>query len=213
MPARAPSKRALFAFSSVSFAYFAYAGLFGTYAPLWFQSLGYSTLAIGTLASLQSSTRLFSPYAWGWLADHSGQRKRLLRIAVALGLACAAGFFVSPSYGWIAGVTAALFLCTAGVVPISEAALAHLVSHGLTLNAGRYGRVRVWGSIGFILAVVGSGALLQARGVQAFPWLVIALLGLLLAAALRLPVVTEPAHGCEDAPGALVVLPANRQRA
>ena len=25
-------------------------------------------LAIGALASLQSSTRLFSPYAWGWLA-------------------------------------------------------------------------------------------------------------------------------------------------
>ena len=206
MPAAAPSKRALFAFSSVSFAYFAYAGLFGTYAPLWFQSLGYSTLAIGALASIQSSTRLFSPYAWGWLADHTGQRTRLLRIAVVLALVSAAGYFVSPSYGWIAGVTVALFICTGGVVPISEAALTHLVSHGLTLNAGRYGRVRVWGSIGFILAVVGSGALLQAWGVQGFPWLVIALLALLLAAAMRLPVVTEAAHGSDAAPGALAVL-------
>ena len=204
--ADAPLKRALFAFSTLSFAYFAYAGLFGTYAPLWFQSLGFSTLAIGALASLQASTRLFSPYAWGWLADHTGQRTRLLRIAVALALACAAGLFVSPSFGWIAAVSVALFVCTAGVVPISEAALAHLVSHGLTLNAGRYGRVRVWGSIGFIVAVVGSGALLQALGVQAFPWLVIALLTLLLAATLRLPVVTEAAHGSEAAPGALTVL-------
>ena len=204
--AGAPSKRALFAFSAVSFAYFSYAGLFGTYAPLWFQSLGFGTLAIGALASLQSATRLFSPYAWGWLADHTGQRTRLLRIAVALALASAIGLFVSPLYGWIAAVTLALHTCTAGVVPISEAALAHLVSHGEALNAGRYGRVRVWGSIGFILAVVGSGVALQGLGVQTFPWLVVALLALLLVAALRLPVVTEAAHGSEAAPGALAVL-------
>jgi MFS transporter, PPP family, 3-phenylpropionic acid transporter len=202
----APSKRALFAFGTVSFAYFCYAGLFGTYAPLWFQSLGFGTLAIGALASLQSATRLFSPYAWGWLADHTGQRTRLLRIAVGCALASAVGFFVSPLYGWIALVTLALHTCTAGVIPISEAALAHLVSHGETLNAGRYGRVRVWGSIGFILAVVGCGFALQGLGVQAFPWLVVALLMLLLFAALRLPVVTEAAHGSEPAPGALAVL-------
>lgn len=204
--AGAPSKRALFAFSAVSFAYFSYAGLFGTYAPLWFQSLGFSTLAIGALASLQSATRVFSPYAWGWVADHTGQRTRLLRIAVGLALASALGFFVSPVYGWIAAVTLALHTCTAGVIPISEAALAHLVSQGDTLNAGRYGRVRVWGSIGFILAVVGSGVLLQGLGVQAFPWLVLVLLCLLLVAALRLPVVSEAAHGTEAAPGAWAVL-------
>jgi PPP family 3-phenylpropionic acid transporter len=204
--AGAPSKHALFAFGAVSFAYFSYAGLFGTYAPLWFQSLGFSTLAIGALASLQSATRLFSPYAWGWVADHTGQRTRLLRIAVALALASAIGFFVSPLYGWIAAVTLALHTCTAGVIPISEAALAHFVSHGETLNVGRYGRVRVWGSIGFILAVIGSGVALQSLGVQAFPWLVMALLALLLVAALRLPVVTEAAHDSEASPGALGVL-------
>ena len=205
-PSGAPPKRALFAFSAVSFAYFSYAGLFGTYAPLWFQSLGFSTLAIGALASLQSATRLFSPYAWGWVADHTGQRTRLLRIAVMLALASAIGFFVSPLYGWIAAVTLALHTCTAGVIPISEAALAHFVSHGETLNVGRYGRVRVWGSIGFILAVIGSGVALQGLGVQAFPWLVLVLLTLLLIAALRLPVVAEAGHGSEAAPGALAVL-------
>ncbi|MEP7299853.1 MAG: MFS transporter [Burkholderiales bacterium] len=196
----------MFAFSSVSFAYFSYAGLFGTYAPLWFQSLGYSTLAIGLLASLQSATRLFSPYAWGWLADHTGRRTQLLRIAVACALLSACGYFVSGAYGWIAAVTAALFVCTAGVIPISEAALAHLVSSGATLDAGRYGRVRVWGSIGFIVTVVGSGALLQAIGVAGFPWLVVALLSGLLMTALRLPMMTEAPHASDAAVGALTVL-------
>jgi PPP family 3-phenylpropionic acid transporter len=204
--AAAPARRTLFAFSAVSFAYFSYAGLFGTYAPLWFQQLGYSTLAIGALASLQSSTRLFSPYAWGWLADHTGRRIQLLRIAVALALLSACGFFVPAGYGWIAGVTVLLFVCTAGVIPISEAALAHFVSHGTTLDATRYGRVRVWGSVGFIVTVVGSGALLQAVGVGAFPWLVIVLLGGLLIAAARLPTLKDAPHGGAAAPGALAVL-------
>jgi len=206
MPGAAPTRRTLFAFGAVSSTYFAYAGLFGTYAPLWFQSLGYSTLAIGVLASVQSATRLISPYAWGWLADHTGQRTQLLRIAVGLGLTVALGFFVSPDYGWIMGVTAVLFVCTAGVVPISEAALAHIVSQGATLDAGRYGRVRVWGSIGFILAAVGSGVLLQWLGVGRFPVLVVGALLLLLVAALRLPVVIEAAHGTDAAAGALAVL-------
>ena len=195
-------RRSLLAFSSVSFAYFSYSGLFGTYAPLWFQSLGYSTLAIGALVSAQSATRLFSPYAWGWLADHSGERVRLLRIAIACALLSALGYFGSSAYAWIAVVTVALFICTAGVIPISEAALAHFVSTGGSLDAGRYGRVRVWGSIGFIIAVVGSGALLQALGLRSFPGLVMVLLAGLLLAALRLPAmaeaqpsVNEPAHG------------------
>ena len=202
----AGSRSALFAFGSVSFAYFAYAGLFGTYAPLWFQSLGYSTLAIGALASLQSSTRLLSPYAWGWLADHSGRRSLLLRIAVAGALANACCYLIPGPYGWIAAVTAALFVCTAGVVPISEAALAHFVSSGATLDAGRYGRVRVWGSVGFIVTVAGSGALMQAWGVRSFPWLVIALLSLLLLAALRLPTIREARHASDVAQGVLSVL-------
>ncbi len=200
------SRASLVAFAAVSFAYFAYAGLAGTYAPLWFQSLGFSTLAIGALASVQSATRLFSPYAWGWLADHTGERTRLLRVAVACSLICALGYFVSPAYGWIAVVTAAMFVCTAGVVPISEAALAHHVSQGGTLDAGRYGRVRLWGSLGFIIAVVGSGALLQWAGIAHYPTLVLVLLGLLLVAALWLPASREATHAATAVHGAMAVL-------
>jgi MFS transporter, PPP family, 3-phenylpropionic acid transporter len=201
-----PQRRALFAFGSVSFAYFAYAGLFGTYAPLWFASLGFSTLAIGSIASLQSATRVFSPYAWAWLADHSGQRIRLLRVAVVSSLLCSLGFLIAPWPGWVVWVTAALFACTAAVVPISESALAHLVSPDGALDAKRYGRVRVWGSIGFVAAVALSGFVLQALGVAWFPALVVALLALLLLATLRLPSAAEPPHTSAAAQGALAVL-------
>ncbi|MCI4428456.1 MAG: MFS transporter [Burkholderiales bacterium] len=201
-----PQRRVLISFGSVSFAYFAYAGLFGTYAPLWFASLGFSTLAIGSIASLQSATRLFRPYAWAWWADHSGQRIRLLRLAVALSLLCSVGFLVAPRPGSVVWITVALFACTAAVIPISESALAQLVSAEGAFDARRYGRVRVWGSVGFVIAVMGSGFVLQALGVAWFPALVVALLSFLLLAVLRLPVGAEPSHTGAATRGALAVL-------
>ena len=158
------------------------------------------------MASLQSATRLFSPYAWGWLADHSSNRIRLLQWAVALSLLSALGFLVSANSVWVACVTVALFMCTAAVIPISEAALAHLVSPDGPLDMRRYGRVRVWGSVGFISSVTLTGLALQALGIAWYPTLVVALLGALLWAALRLPTLPEPPHPAANSKGALAVL-------
>jgi PPP family 3-phenylpropionic acid transporter len=202
----AAPRASVVAFAAVSFAYFGYAGLMSTYGPLWYQSLGYSTLAIGVLTSLQSATRLFSPYAWGWLADHTGRREPLLRLAALGSLVASAGFFAPVGYTWVAVVTFVLFVCTAGVIPINEAVLAHRVSSGGSLDIGRYGRVRMWGSVGFVGAVLASGFVLQAAGVARFPLLVAGLLGLLLFTAWRLPPSTELLHSASTAIGAMSVL-------
>ena len=187
-------------FAALSLAYFAFAGMFGTYATLWFQSLGYGTLAIGSLTSMQSATRLFAPYAWGWWADHSRHREALLRIAVAGALISSLGFFLTRGYIWVAAVSGLLFVCTAGVIPISEALLAHRVTVEGRVDIARYGRVRLWGSLGFIASVTASGFVLQAVGVDRFPLLCAGLLLLLVAASAVVPrsVEAETAHG--DAP-------------
>jgi PPP family 3-phenylpropionic acid transporter len=193
-------------FAAVSLAYFAFAGLFATYAPLWYQSLGYTTLAIGALTSMQSATRIFAPYAWGWWADHTGRRETLLRLAAGGSLLASLGFYLATSYVWIAAICVGLFLCTAGVIPISEAALAHRVSVEGRVDIARYGRVRLWGSLGFIAAVATSGFLLQATGVGRFPLLCTALLAALFAAVSRLPSHREVGSANASAPGALAVL-------
>jgi len=201
-----PARPTVVPFAAVSFAYFAYAGLVATYGPLWFQSLGYSTFAIGVLTSLQSSTRLFSPYAWGWISDHTGRRERLLRFASGGALLASLGYFTPVDYVWVAVVTVVLYVCTAGVIPIAEAALAHRVSSGGSLDVARYGRVRVWGSVGFIGAVAMSGYVLQASGLGGFPVIVCGLLAFLLGACWRLPASTEPAHAPSAVTSALSVL-------
>lgn len=197
-PGEAPNS--LVAFGLLWFAYFATVGMFNPYAPLWFKSLGLSTLAIGAMSSLQAWTRLLAPYAWSWLADHSGQRVGLIRwaargtLAASFGLLLLAGL---QAWGgappWLTGVAAVavlvalLFIANGGIVPLAEAALAQRLAVGSSIDAGRYGRIRVWGSLGFIAAVGLAGVLLQWLDIFAFPLLVVALNIGLVAAANRLP--------------------------
>ncbi|MGC4080399.1 MAG: MFS transporter [Rubrivivax sp.] len=175
------------AFGAVWFVYFAAIGLFNPYAPLWFKELGFSTLMIGAVASLQSWTRVVAPYGWGWWADHGGGRVRLIRLAAAIALLAASGFLAARGEWAVAACTTALFLANGAIVPLSEAALAARLSASGGFDARRYGRVRVWGSVGFIVAVVAGGALLQRGGLGLFPVLVCTLYALLLAVTLRLP--------------------------
>jgi len=196
----------LLPFAAISLCYFGFIGLFSPYAPLWYQSLGYSTFAIGVLTSMQSATRLFAPYAWGWWADHSGRREPLLRLAIGGAVVASLGFFLFRDYAWIAVVCVALMVCTAGVVPISEAVLAHHVSSGGQVDIARYGRVRLWGSVGFVAVATAAGFILERAGVERFPLLCSGVLASLLVAAFRLPPSSEPVHAEPVVKGALAVL-------
>jgi PPP family 3-phenylpropionic acid transporter len=198
--------RPLLRFGALSFAYFAAIGLFNPYAPLWFQSLGYSTLLIGTLASLQSWTRVVAPYAWSWWGDHSGRRVELIRLAAFGALLAALGLFGVRAAVPVAVVVALLFLANSGVVPLYEAMLSQHLNTATGIDPARYGRVRMWGSVGFIVSVTGFGALLEAAGIDVFPWFVAAMNALLLVAALRLPATRSEAVHDEPAPPVLPLL-------
>jgi PPP family 3-phenylpropionic acid transporter len=189
-------------YAAVSLTYFAAIGLFNPYAPLWFQSLGFSTLTIGAIASVQSWTRIFGPYAWSWFGDHTGRRTELIRLAVVAELLAALGLLGVQSAVPVALVTGLLFLANSGVVPLSEALLAQAIqsADGKSLDPARYGRVRVWGSVGFIAAVSAFGVLLETVGIGAFPAFVAGMNSLLLIAALRLPATHVAARHEEPAP-------------
>ncbi len=194
------------AFALLSFTYFAAIGLFNPYAPLWFKELGFSTLAIGGIAALQSCTRIVGPYAWGWLGDHTGRRVFLIRLACIGCVVSAASLLLVESLWPVAAVTALLFLANSGVVPLYETSLAHLLTNRQGIDAGRYGRVRVWGSVGFIASVMAYGFVLERLGVQAFPWIVAGMNLLLLWAATRLPRGHEQVAHDEPAPAVLPLL-------
>lgn len=201
-----PPAAPLGAFAAVWFAYFAAIGLFNPYAPLWFKDLGFSTLAIGAIASMQSWTRVVAPYAWGWLGDRHGRRADGVRWAAAAALAASVGLWLWPGATAVTVFTLLLFLANGGVVPLSEAALAQHLQRGGEMDFARYGRVRLWGSLGFVVAVGAAGLVLDSAGIRAFPILVVVGFAALWLMALRLPRGAEVSAGHHTGPSIWSIL-------
>nr|WP_240788614.1 MFS transporter [Ramlibacter henchirensis] len=174
-------------FAALSATYFAHIGFFNPYLPLWLKELGLPLVVISLLTSVQSFTRVFAPYAWGALSDHTGERVRLLRFSAAVALASSAGLWVDGGAWWIGLVLLVLFTHTSSMMSLTEAAMAHLVAG----DWGRYGRVRLWGSVGFMVTVFSAGAWFERFGMGHFPgWAAVTLAGV-LACTLWLPDVRE----------------------
>ena len=171
------TRRQLVPFAALSAGYFAHIGFFNPYLPLWLKHLGLSLWMIGLLTSMQAVTRVFAPYIWGWLSDRNGARVPLMRWCSGMALLCSFGLLFDPSPWWLAAVLFGMFIHTSAMMPMSEAAMAHLVSHMGTLDVRRYGRIRLWGSVGFLVTVFVSGAWFEAWGMSGFPyWAVMTLL-------------------------------------
>ena len=83
--------RQIVPFAALSATYFAHIGFFNPYLPLWLKDLGLPIVVISLLTSVQSFTRVFAPYVWGALSDHTGERVRLLRYSAAVALVASAG--------------------------------------------------------------------------------------------------------------------------
>jgi len=180
---QAPGGGQLVPFAALSATYFAHIGFFNPYLPLWLKHLGLPIVVISLLASVQSFTRVFAPYAWGALSDHTGERVRLLRLCAAVALAASAGLWWHGGPWWIGLVLLVLFTHTSSMMSLTEAAMAHLVAG----DWGRYGRVRLWGSAGFMLTVFGAGAWFERFGMGHFPGWTAATLAAVLACTLWLP--------------------------
>ena len=188
------------------FAYFAHLGAFVAYFSLWLDARGYSPPEIAAVLAVPGFLRIVAPALWGWLADSAPARLRGGQPAfVALLSALAAASFAMLTqasdlhavFGWVA--LTALF--TAGVLPLVDA----MALAALSAQPGRYGPVRLWGSIGFIASVLAAGAWLDRAPVTVLLPLVAALMLCAAFAALTLPHArTESPHA--DPRGALQIL-------
>ena len=148
--------------------YFFYFALLGGTAPflaLYFDHLGFSPARIGELIAIPMLMRCVAPNLWGWLGDYTGQRLLIVRFGALCTLACFAGIFFSQSYAWLALIMATHAFFWHAVLPQFEViTLAHLRE-----QAARYSQIRLWGSIGFIVAVVGLGLLFEWLSLDAYP--------------------------------------------
>jgi PPP family 3-phenylpropionic acid transporter len=154
--------------SGFYFFFFASLGALVPYFGLYLQSLGFDAIVIGELMAVILVTRVIAPNVWGWLADHNGRHMNIVRVTSLFTVICFAGIFVADNYVWLLIVMASFsFFWNGSLAPFEANTLAHLGEH-----SHRYSHLRLWGSIGFIVAVLVGAEI----NVSFFPTLVISLL-------------------------------------
>ena len=137
------------------FASFAALGLYSPYFPLWLDSHGFSGSAMGFIAALSPAMSFFGPPLVGLLSDARGARGNLLSLACvcagsAMALLCLSELLgLSASFAVVFGAVLAYAACRAPLVLLADRLT---IEHG-----GSYGRRRVWGSVGYMLAATAFG--------------------------------------------------------
>lgn len=186
------------------FWYFATVGVFLPFWPVYLQQRGFGATAIGVLLAVFYVFRTVGPPACASIADRYGRRVRLLRVAVVVAAIVAAMFQQVQGLLAMAVLLAVYSLLFNAVVALYDAQ----VLEELGPQAGRYGRLRLWGSLGFAVASAGAGPLLARIGIGALPALLAALLLATFASYLGL---REPVPAASREPVALLAVLRDRR--
>ncbi len=130
--------------------------------------------------------RVVGPPAWGWMADHVKGTKgvaQLVQLSAVLAMLSALLLLIDLGFWPLFLALCLMSFFLSGQVPITESMAMH-VGQG-SLKA--YGRMRVWGSIGFIVAVTCAGPWFDRVGIAWLPATLIGMLALVVLVTLWLP--------------------------
>ena len=163
-------------------AYFAFVGLYSPFLGPYLKSIGHSLDVIALALGMMQLMRIFGPFAWGWLADHTGNRVRWIRVGTFAGFVFAVlAFWNQQTPLHLIVLVLFLNLSISGLVPMSDSYAMERCA-GCT---GKYGQVRLYGSLGFVLAVLVFGAVADRFGFGSYPLWACAMLLLGFVAALK----------------------------
>ena len=165
------------------FSYYGTVGAFMAYWPPYLLSRGFTATDMGIAYALTGLSRATIPLLWGWWADRRGERMQMIRFAALASLLIFAAIPLAEGVLPVMLLMLAYTLFWNALLPQFEVvALNHL-----RIGGGDYSRVRLWGSVGFVFAVLTVGPALDVMGVRWEPWLVAVLFAAMAALAWTVP--------------------------
>ncbi len=169
--------------SGVYFAYFALVGAISPYWALYLESLGFSPADIGVLSAIPLLTKLLAPNIWGWLTDYFGRQLLVIRLGAFGAVAGFAGLLWATSYWPVAIFLFAYSFFWNAILAQFEV----LTLSCLGDKPQQYSKIRVWGSVGFIAAVVLLGVLFDWVSISWLPSIAVFILVALFVFSMSLP--------------------------
>jgi len=168
---------------------FAVGGVFLPYFPRWLEAQGMHGSRLGLISAAAPAMSVVAPIAIGVLADVFGVRGWLLQVAwggALVTLLALTGFellHVPLGFGALMLFALVLALFRSPTTFIADVlALEHTVGEKTS-----YGRLRLWGSLGFMAAVVAVPRIMDSTDALAFPLTMSVMTFGALLAALALP--------------------------
>jgi PPP family 3-phenylpropionic acid transporter len=177
----APATREFLAPKIFNFAYFAALAAIYPFLPLYYEDLGLSGQQIGVLIGIFPLMTTASASLWGGLADATGRHNLSLKIAII-------GAIIGSLLILLSGTFLSLFLSvlffsifTTPIVPLVDNTILNLLGE----NSDRYGRFRLWGSVGWGIGAPVVGSVVGRLGLQWSFFLYIALMAATLLTTFR----------------------------
>jgi len=145
---------------SFYFFYFAAGASLAPFLVLFYRQQGLDEGQIGLLAGMQPLMTLAAASLWGALADSTHQHRLLLRIALVGVILLALALSAMRSFGGLAIVVLAYAFFMAPIIPLVDNSVLELLGD----HAARYGRIRLWGAVGWGIAGPVVGRLVDWGG-------------------------------------------------
>ena len=143
--------------SSSYFFYFTILGLISPYLSVVRDGKGFNSLELGEIFAILTATKIVAPSLWAVLADKTGQQLLIIRLGVLLALLSFILLFWLDSY-WPVSFALALFsLFWTAILPQLEVFTLTSVRRSSKI----YARIRLWGSIGFIVLAILAGQVME----------------------------------------------------
>lgn len=197
-----PHKNYHWRISGFYFFYFAFVGMFAPYWSLYLKSIHFDAVQIAILMSVQPVMRMLAPALWGWLADRSGKRLLVVQIAALSSALCFLGvFFTTRFWGMLPVLGMMSFFWSASMPLVEATTLAYLGE-----RTAHYGRIRAWGSVGFIVAVLGLGYAFDYIAISWLLWAGLFILLGILVFSRQIPPVAALAHHTDSQPVTRILL-------
>lgn len=182
-------------------------GVHVPYWPVWLHGRGLSEAEIAAITAAPFFIRLPVTPAVALWADQHGMHRQIVNALALTSLVAVLVLWAMGTFWPIFAVCVAFALSTSTVMPLTETiAMAQVRATGLD-----YGRVRLWGSLTFVVMGLVGGAMIDRFGSEASLWLVAAGCAATVAAARGLPAIVKP--GGEVAAASVAVLAGTRQEA
>ncbi len=153
-----------FPLTAFYFFYFCALGAFLPYWGPWLEMRGVAPFDIGILTAAVQFSKILAPNLWGWVGQRRGYGRAVVQASLATALSFPLLGFAQDRFWPLLVITLVFSFFWSATLPLVD--VATLVWAERT---GRvYGRIRLWGSLGFITLSLGMGVLAAHSGMAVF---------------------------------------------